>query len=168
VTTNQNTTIEKTYALLACTECGAEAYASCNCHKAYKPVDLAAKAIAANPSKSNRAIAAEIGVSEPTVRRARGASPDAPDEHTGLDGKTYPAKHKQAEVTFAAPCDRRKRVFVQPIQPDKPSDIISSLRAAWREVELHANADNKTMLKEAIGNLIMKATRALKAMGGLQ
>jgi hypothetical protein len=162
-------TIEKTYALLACTECGAEAYASCNCHKAYKPVDLAAKAIAANPSKSNRTIAAEIDVSEPTVRRARGASPDAPDKHTGLDGKTYPAKHKQAEVSFGAPCDRRKRVFVQPIQSDKLSDIdISSLRAAWQEVELHGRADNKTMLKAAIGNLIMTATRALKAMGGLQ
>jgi hypothetical protein len=162
-------TIEKTYALLACTECGAEAYASCNCHKAYKPVDLAAKAIAANPSKSNRAIADEIGVSRETVNRARAGDTGVSPERIGKDGKTYPAKHKQAEVAFAAPCDRRKRVFVQPIQPDKPSDIdISSLRAAWREVELHANADNKTMLKAAIGNLIMTATRALKAMGGLQ
>ena len=68
-------TIEKTYALLACTECGAEVSGSCNCHKAYKPVDLAAKAIAANPSKSNRAIADEIGVGHATVDRAESQLP---------------------------------------------------------------------------------------------
>lgn len=116
------------------------------------------------------------------------------EKTTGKDGKARPAKRKlavtcsigedgrlsmpdrlepkqtkskQAEVTFGAPCDRRKRVFV--IQPDKSSDVdIRALRIAWREVELHANANNKTMLKAAIGNLVMQATRALKAMGGLQ
>ena len=59
----------------------------------------AAAAVAANPEKSNRAIAAETGLSEPTVRRARTASHDAvertgavgkdlPVARTGLDGKT--------------------------------------------------------------------------------
>ena len=49
----------------------------------------AAEAVAANHLKSNRAIAKESGLSEPTVRRARTASDDAVvDElRIGLDGK---------------------------------------------------------------------------------
>jgi hypothetical protein len=76
---------------MVCTACGAEANASCACGKPYMPAkQRAADAIAANPQKSNRAIADEIGVSEPTVRRARDAtaSPDAVDVRVGLDGKT--------------------------------------------------------------------------------
>lgn len=75
---------------IVCSGCGAEANASCNCGKAYIPAkQRAAEAIAANPQKSNRAIADETGVSEPTVRRARTASHDAVEEpRVGLDGKT--------------------------------------------------------------------------------
>lgn len=79
---------------LQCLGCGAEANASCDCGKPYVPArERAAEAIAAHPEKSNRAIAEEIGVGEPTVRRARNeaASPDAPETVTGRDGKTYPA-----------------------------------------------------------------------------
>ena len=78
-------------ARLACTACGAETNASCNCGVAYNPVAIAKEAIKANSQKSNRAIAKETGVSEPTVRRAR-ASGDEPDKVVGLDGKTYKAK----------------------------------------------------------------------------
>ena len=50
---------------------------------------LAAEAVARLPDMSNRAIAEEIGVSEPTVRRMRlaRASCDAPEKVTGKDGK---------------------------------------------------------------------------------
>ena len=51
----------------------------------------AADAIAANPQKSNRALAEELGVSDMTVKRARdesGATHVAP-EREGRDGKTY-------------------------------------------------------------------------------
>jgi hypothetical protein len=76
---------------MVCTGCGAEANASCDCGKAYVPKSVqAAEAIRANPEKSNRVIADETGLSEPTVRRAR-ASDDAPATVTGRDGKTYPA-----------------------------------------------------------------------------
>jgi len=85
--------IVKSLARLQCTECGAEANASCNCGKPYLPKEIAKEAIRANPQKSNRAIAEETGVSEPTVRRAR-ASGDAPETVVGLDGKTYKAKGK--------------------------------------------------------------------------
>jgi hypothetical protein len=58
----------------------------------------AVEAIRANPNKSNRAIAAELGVSDMTVKRAReasGATFDAP-ERIGRDGKSYPATQRQA------------------------------------------------------------------------
>lgn len=50
----------------------------------------AAKAVAANPGKSDRAIADNIGVSQPTVSRARKRSTDtnvSVDKRTGKDGK---------------------------------------------------------------------------------
>ena len=77
---------------MVCVGCGAEANAACNCGLNYVPKAVrAAEAVKANPEKSNRAIADETGLSEPTVRRAR-ASDDAPETVTGKDGKQYPAK----------------------------------------------------------------------------
>ena len=84
---------------MVCTGCGAEVSASCNCGKPYEPKSVRAReAIEAGPEKSNRAIAAETGISEPTIRRAReaAASDDAPDTVTGRDGKSYPAKKPKA------------------------------------------------------------------------
>jgi transposase-like protein len=89
--------------LLCCSACGAEARASCNCGAPYIPAGArAAEAIAKNPEKSDRAIAAEIGVSDTTVLRARkaGASHEATDRRTGKDGKSYKAsKPKKSAVT---------------------------------------------------------------------
>ena len=57
---------------LTCESCGAEAVASCNCGVEYRPKSVrAGEAVKANPEKSNRAIAADIGVDEKTVRQAR-------------------------------------------------------------------------------------------------
>ena len=55
----------------------------------------AAEAIAKNPEKSNRAVAAELGVSHVSVQRARnnsGGTYVPPDRRVGKDGKSYPAK----------------------------------------------------------------------------
>jgi hypothetical protein len=75
--------------LLLCTRCGTQARCACICGVPYVPerramtadpadaptaIERATAAIAANPTKSNRAIAAEIGVSFETVRRARAAA----------------------------------------------------------------------------------------------
>jgi hypothetical protein len=75
---------------LCCTKCGSIADASCDCGSPYIPArERAAQAIAANPEKSDRAIAAEIGVGAMTVNRARATVPDGTvDERVGLDGKT--------------------------------------------------------------------------------
>lgn len=82
------TVIQMSVQRLACTACGAEAHASCNCGKPYVPAkQRAVEAIAANPHKSNVAIAKEIGVDEATVRRARPTSESAEVEpRVGLDG----------------------------------------------------------------------------------
>ena len=55
----------------------------------------AVEAIKANPEKSDRAIAADLGVSPMTVGRARetaGVTDVTPVERTGRDGKSYPVK----------------------------------------------------------------------------
>jgi hypothetical protein len=87
---------------MVCTGCGAEANASCNCGKPYEPKSARAReAVEAHPEKSDRAIAAEIGVSQPTVSKARhqlatdnNLSVDEP--RTGLDGKTRRMPVQQA------------------------------------------------------------------------
>jgi hypothetical protein len=72
-----------------CSGCGAEANASCNCGVSYMPASKrAAEAIAANPEKSNRAIAEELGVDEKTVRKERTADQSAVDTRIGRDGRT--------------------------------------------------------------------------------
>jgi hypothetical protein len=85
------TVIQMAVQQLSCTGCGAEANASCNCGKPYVPKkQRAAEAIAANPQKSDRAIAADLGVSPMTVGRARAGVTDVtPDEREGRDGKIY-------------------------------------------------------------------------------
>jgi hypothetical protein len=76
--------------ILKCSACGQEVAAPCSCGAAYRParwpvepvadpvtvhtdtaLNRAIVAIGLDPARSNRAIAKEIGVSEPTVRRAR-------------------------------------------------------------------------------------------------
>jgi hypothetical protein len=90
---HQATVIPMSIQRMVCTGCGAEANASCNCGVSYVPkAQRAAEAVKANPEKSDRAIAKEIGASPTTVGKAReqlsttGQLEDTP--RTGLDGKT--------------------------------------------------------------------------------
>jgi DNA-binding CsgD family transcriptional regulator len=59
------------------------------------PGEHAAAALAAHPEMSNRAIAAELGVSKDTVRNLRGSTAQnyAVERTVGLDGKSYPARY---------------------------------------------------------------------------
>jgi hypothetical protein len=89
---------------IGCSACGATANASCDCGAPYLPAgQRAAEAVAANPEKSDRAIAAEIGVDKNTVaaaRRKSGGEDSPPEKRTGKDGKSYPVK-----VAKPAPVD---------------------------------------------------------------
>ena len=86
---------------MICTGCGAEANASCTCGVAYVP---AAKRVAdydkANPGRSTRQAAADLGTTSNTVSKARrsGATQVAPDTVTGRDGKRYQAKRMPKQV----------------------------------------------------------------------
>jgi hypothetical protein len=96
---------------MVCTRCGAEANASCNCGVTYQPKAVrAAEAIKANPGKSDRAIAAEVGVGHATVSRARKeatVSDETVQERTGLDGK----KRKVPERKGAADLTAERAAF---------------------------------------------------------
>jgi hypothetical protein len=95
---------EHPQAEFVCTACGADRSCQCNA-PAIPKIERAKAAIAANPTKSDRAIAAEIGVSHETVRKARPTVNELTVEQeneladewgrrdsdlyrTGLDGKT--------------------------------------------------------------------------------
>jgi hypothetical protein len=105
-------------AQLHCSGCGVTIDAACNCGKPYISAgEAAAKAIEADPQKSNNSIAKEIGVSEPTVRRIRGSLKDepvpsngGPAKRKGTDGKSYPAtKTKKPPERRQAKKSERKR-----------------------------------------------------------
>jgi hypothetical protein len=89
-----------TPAQIFCSDCGACADAACNCGAPYMPAgQRAMKAIEANPEKSDRAIAAEIGVGKETVRRTRKATaPHGPvGKRIGKDGKERRMPVKKAK-----------------------------------------------------------------------
>jgi hypothetical protein len=85
-------TVIKLRPKLRCSQCNATQDAACDCGVAYLPAGKVAEAaVAANPERSDRAIAWTIGVSSNTVRRARQRT--APDgavtkTRTGRDGKS--------------------------------------------------------------------------------
>jgi transposase-like protein len=62
-----------------CNACGAEATCTCGAPSTPPGQRLQGK-LAANPAKSNRAIASEVGVSRMTVQRARSSGTSVPDE----------------------------------------------------------------------------------------
>src|SRR6516165_6581704 len=77
---------------LQCTMCKAETAAACSCGATYrvKPAERAITAITEHPEKSDRAIAAEIGVSPTTVGKARASTVQTgqlDEPRVGLDGK---------------------------------------------------------------------------------
>jgi ParB family chromosome partitioning protein len=77
-------------ARLACTNCGAETNAACDCGVEYRPAaERAADALAEHPELSDRAIANDIGVSPTTVGKARKATVHSGqlEKRIGLDGK---------------------------------------------------------------------------------
>src|SRR5262245_10317447 len=85
------TVFEISQTIAHCPKCGFE-HPSCDCDVPLVK-QRAAKAIAANPQKSDRAIAKELGVSPTTVGKARQVSTSGQvSKRVGLDGKKYPAR----------------------------------------------------------------------------
>jgi hypothetical protein len=92
---------------LVCSKCGADGEGTCRCGVPYvTPGERAAEAVAASPTKSDRAIAGEIGVSTPTVSRARKRATVTGvtvAKRTGKDGKAR-------KVSLIINNDERKKV----------------------------------------------------------
>jgi len=82
--------------------------AACNCNAPYLPAgQRAAEAVAANPERSDRAIAAAIGVNQSTVSRVRKKTTDADasvEKRTGLDGRSrkQPSKSRVDDIVDRA------------------------------------------------------------------
>jgi hypothetical protein len=92
-------------ARLACRKCGTTTDPACDCGASYsfvRPGKRAAMAIAANPEKSDRAIAEQLGISDMTVARARKstATKVAVGKRIGKDGKAraMPVRGSQIAV----------------------------------------------------------------------
>jgi hypothetical protein len=133
--------------VLRCTKCGTFTRCACGCGRPYvsghrwgmgveaiepakvapapqpSALDRAAAAIAAHPEKSNRVIAAEIDVAEPTVRRARqrirdaggdDAVDDAVDGRVGRDGRRRKLPGRTAAFQMPDP----DRDLLQDTHPD--------------------------------------------------
>lgn len=96
--------IEHPAVRLVCPKCGTEA--GCNCGVA--PIERAAYALLKNPGKSDRAIAAEIGVGKSTVSRARKTSgpPGPVEKRVGRDGRArrLPRKPRSSVTALASSC----------------------------------------------------------------
>ena len=123
-----NTVIKMSIQRMVCTGCGAEANASCNCGVSYVAKSIrAAEAIRANPGKSDRAIAAELGIGSNTVRRARedlGAPYGAGDERVGRGGKSYSIRQRVTDDPDISPklvadaeATGRRRIFLVALKP---------------------------------------------------
>jgi hypothetical protein len=98
---------------LVCSACGADGQGSCQCGAPYIPKSQrAAEAIAANPEKSDRAIAAEIGVSHEAVSKVRRSTVNlltVDAKRTGRDGKTRKVPERAQSQRKAGPKPGQKQ-----------------------------------------------------------
>jgi hypothetical protein len=96
--------------------------------------------VAANPQKSNRAIAAETGVAFKTIARARasGVSNDTPEKTIGLDGKSYPEGRPKIRIPNNwAPRDYQMNVWRYLERGGKRAICVWHRRAGKDDVCLH-------------------------------
>jgi hypothetical protein len=116
-----NLQIVHSIALLQCTACGSETNATCKCGAPYVPAAVrVAEYDKANPGRSTRQAAADLGVSKEkeTVRTARGGNHLPPETVTGRDGKTYKARSAPPDPT-----------------PEEEAAEVAAYEAAIEEVE---------------------------------
>jgi hypothetical protein len=132
---------------LKCSECGVEVDAGCSCDVAYVPaIERAKAAVEASPEKSNRAIAAEIGADEKTVRKARKSTADRSavgGKRTGRDGKVRKLPIKKADK---AEIDVKKPIE----ETDDPAVSGEEMKAKHAAAEVSSDQEVGAYL-EALG-----------------
>ena len=120
---------------LCCAKCGAKIKPGCDCGVAYLPAHMyAAKAVAAHPEKSDRAIAAAIGVDHKTVAAARKSVGEKSPTRVGADGKRYRATKQmtpEAAEAMRARAEAVARLFPPPVKTISAAarvELIAALR----------------------------------------
>jgi len=122
---------------MECSSCGAAGIAACDCGAPYMPASArAAEAIAANPRKSDRAIAADLGINQSTVSRARPRT-DAPasvDTRVGLDGKVraMPRRSTKTKPEEVMPTDEEAEESFQADLYDQACWLLEQMASATR------------------------------------
>jgi hypothetical protein len=127
-------------ARLVCSDCGAPGEGSCHCGAPYiPPGQRAAEAVKANPGKSDRAIAAEIGVSDRTVNRARTstATHDAVGPRMGADGKT----RRMPQQSESEPMVREVEIDWPKYARDHVIELLKGLRQSMSKEDWNAFID---------------------------
>lgn len=125
--------------------------AACDCGVAYVSAGKAAQAaLKRNPTLSNRAIAAQIGVDESTVRTARQAGAGNPAAaRTGRDGKNYPAQRQQRTVRDRAQVDTEEvNDFIRELL-EFTTDYSNRIKA-WHKANSNLASDDKKALMRTI------------------
>jgi DNA-binding transcriptional MocR family regulator len=119
----------------------------------------AADAIAANPERSDRSIARELGIDKDTVNRAgerlenSGGGNQPTDKRLGKDGKSYPAKPAAARTVVRSnrdgpretpACVERSSPRVTPPEPlpapESPPESLPAIEPDQREREARLRA----------------------------
>jgi hypothetical protein len=146
---------------LHCAKCGSQAEATCDCGVGYLSAgEFAAKAAAEHPEMSNRAIAEMTGVSEATLRRARGASFDAPETRTGLDGRQHPVERRQADQHHQGPVAARDRKVLKAF--DQAMIVIEHICLVAAELEIPRLGPDKLKEAQTLANVAAKNIRELQ------
>ena len=121
--------------MICCSKCGAKAKPGCNCGVAYIPAHaFAAKAVTAHPEKSDRAIAAAIGIDHKTVAKARKSVGEKSPTRVGMDGKRYRATKQMTPAladAMKARAEAVARLFPPPvttIPKAARAELIAALR----------------------------------------
>ena len=132
---------------MECSSCGAAGIAACDCGAPYMPAaERAAKAIAANPGKSSRALSVETGISEATLRRASTASNDAVGTTTsqglvgsdgitrrqGLDGKWRRMPQRKPKPEEVMPTDEEAEESFQADLYDQACWLLEQMASSTR------------------------------------
>ena len=119
---------------MQCSECGAAGIAACDCGAPYMPAATrAAEAIAASPNKSDRVIAAEIGVGSNTVRRARPTAPSgAVTTRTGKDGITRVIPKRKPKTEDVMPTDEEAEESFQADLYDQACWLLEQMASSTR------------------------------------
>jgi len=124
---------------LVCSACGAVGQGSCRCNAPYVPAGKRAEeAVAANPGKSDRSIADDVGVSRETIRRARKATATnvSVEKRVGKDGKARKQPKPKTPKPPAQPRTGRRGESMP--QLDRACVIVRPLIEAKKTFNCHA------------------------------